>query len=77
LTNEQKAWLEANPTYRPIGVAGGNTRYVKRGALRKDGTFVPVTRTSPLIDERDGAFGVGILVQFEPGRPNDYRPVGT
>ena len=76
MTSEQAAWLRDHPEYRPIGVAGGRTRFAKRGALKPDGTFVAVTRASPLIDERDGAFGVGILMTWEPGRPNDLRPVG-
>ena len=76
MTSEQKAWLDAHPDYRPIGVAGGRTRFAKRGALKPDGTFVAVTRAAPLIDERDGAFGVGILMTWEPGRPNDLHPVG-
>ena len=76
MTSEQKAWLDAHPDYRPIGVAGGRTRFAKRGSLKPDGTFVAVTRAAPLIDERDGAFGVGILMTWEPGRPNDLHPVG-
>lgn len=76
MTGAQKAWLDAHPDYRPIGVAGGRTRFAKRGALKPDGTFVAVTRAAPLIDERDGAFGVGILMTWEPGRPNDLHPVG-
>ena len=60
MTNEQKAWLDSHPEYRMMGAAGGNTRYVKRGTLRKDGTFVPVSRSAPLIDTRDGGFGVGV-----------------
>ena len=76
MTSEQKAWLDAHPDYRPIGVAGGRTRFAKRGALKPDGTFVAVTRAAPLIDERDGAFGVGVMVQWEAGRPNDVSPVG-
>ena len=75
MTSEQKAWLDAHPDYRPIGVAGGRTRFAKRGALKPDGTFVAVTKGVPL-DERDGAFGVGVLVQWEAGRPNDVSPVG-
>ena len=76
MTGAQKAWLEKNPQYRPLGVTAGRTRFVKRGALKPDGTFVPATRAAPLIDERDGAFGVGILMTWEPGRPNDLHPVG-
>ena len=75
MTGAQKAWLEKNPQYRPLGVTAGRTRFVKRGALRPDGTFVAVTKGAPL-DERDGAFGVGVLVQWEAGRPNDVSPVG-
>ena len=76
MTGEQKAWLTAHPDYRPIGVTGGRTRFAKRGALKADGTFVAVTRAAPLIDECDGAFGVGILMTWESGRPNDLHPVG-
>jgi hypothetical protein len=76
MTGEQKAWLTAHPEYRPIGVTAGRTRFVKRGALKPDGTFVAVTRASPLIDESAGSFGVGVLVQWEAGRPNDVSPVG-
>jgi hypothetical protein len=73
MTNEQHAWLQAHPEYTMIGAIGGNMRYVKRGTLKKDGTFVAVTRSAPLIDTRDGGFGVGVREIVEPGRMPDPR----
>jgi hypothetical protein len=71
LTEAQKAWLEANPDYRPIGVAPGMARWTGRGTLKADGTFVAATRRDPVPEVADtsGAFGVGKLtMQAEPGR---------
>jgi hypothetical protein len=80
MTNEQKNWLDQHPDYTMIGAIGGNMRYVKRGTLKKDGTFVAVTRSAPLIDTRDGAFGVGVREIVEKGRPGggqDPRTAST
>jgi hypothetical protein len=77
MTNEQKAWLDAHPDYTMIGQVGGNMRYLKRGTLKKDGTFVAATRTAPLIDTRDGGFGVGVREIVERGIPDprtDFTP---
>jgi len=72
MTNEQKKWLDEHPEYTMIGAIGGNLRYVKRGTLKKDGTFVPVSRSAPLIDTRDGGFGVGVR-EMLPGPGEDPR----
>lgn len=69
MTDEQHAWLSAHPEYTMIGAVGGNMRYVKRGTLKKDGTFVAVTRSAPLIDTRDGGFGVGVREIIDRDKP--------
>jgi hypothetical protein len=76
MTNEQKLWLDQHPDYTMIGQVSGGMRYVKRGTLRKDGTFVPVTRAAPLIDTRDGGFGVGVKEVGRMGADprNDFGP---
>lgn len=72
MTNEQHAWLQAHPDYTMIGAVGGRVRYAKRGTLKKDGTFVPATRSAPLIDTRDGGFGVGVR-EIMPGPGDNPR----
>lgn len=66
MTQEQKAWLAANPTYEPVGASGltqtgatAEAGHRKRGTILADGTFVPATKENP-IHNRDGAFPVGV-----------------
>lgn len=66
MTNEQKAWLDANPDYRPISVAPGGFRWAAKGTLRPDGTFASATKRRP-VDDAGGSFGVGKLVQGPVG----------
>lgn len=74
MTSEQKAWLDGNPEYQVIGVIGGNTRFVERGALNADGTFERARKP----DAGKAAFEVGKLRGYTPGRPLDtFDPKGT
>lgn len=56
MTEEQTAWLKAHPEYQPIGFG---RVYAKRGTLKPDGTFVPVSKAYP-VKETGGNFGVGV-----------------
>lgn len=70
MTSEQKAWLDANPDYQPIGHPGGNVRWVQRGTLKADGTFLPMSRKNQLPQPGDRTgFGVGKRETFQPGQP--------
>lgn len=58
MTSEQKAWLDAHPTFRVVGpTPGGGFTYQQTVYLNPNGT-VPPHGTSPDI----GCFRVGVLV---------------
>ncbi len=68
MTAKQKAWLDSNPDYRPLGIGGAQVgsasgsgatdfRFRKRGTLHPAGRFEPATRANP-VSNAGGAFGV-------------------
>ena len=60
-TAEQHAWMKKNPGHvRTSHVRAA--RFVKRGTLRPDGTFVPESPGSPVMDG-NGSFGVGVPIR--------------
>ena len=60
-TAEQNAWLKANPAYTRSSHTGLTAKFTKRGTLRPDGTFVPETGRTPVMDG-NGSLGVGVLI---------------
>lgn len=72
MTNDQSAWLAANPTYEPIGRTSGFAIWTQRGTLHPDGRFVRVTRKTPL-STGGGAFGVGVRGSRDPNQTPNPR----
>jgi hypothetical protein len=78
MTREQKIWLDSHPNHQAIGeLGGGGERYIERGLLRADGTFVPAVKGRPL-GEEPGAFAVGVRVHGDaPGQQDPRGYVGN
>ena len=74
MTNEQHAWLQSHPDYTTTSApsAAASAGRCSRHPGQGDGTFVAATRSAPLIDTRDGGFGVGVR-EIMPGPGEDPR----
>jgi hypothetical protein len=70
MTSEQKAWLDAHPSYHAIGTAGGLMSYRRRGTLLPDGRLVQQIKAH---EQPPGAFNVGIRIVLQPGQMPDPR----
>ena len=60
-TPEQHAWLRKNKGYARTSHAGIAAKFTSRGTLHSDGTFVPESGRTPVLDG-NGSFGVGVVI---------------
>jgi hypothetical protein len=60
-TAEQQAWLKANKRHVRTSHVRTSAKFTNRGTLRPDGTFVPETGRTPVMDG-NGSFGVGVMI---------------
>lgn len=61
MTEAQRAWLEANPNYGPIGPPRPDVQFTGCGTLYADGRFDPLAPMK-VIKIEPGSFGVGIRI---------------
>ncbi len=67
MTGQQKAWLDANPTYRVVGQAAGGFHFARQTFLLPDGTTRQPPRKADDQPIPEGSFHVGVLTP-NPGR---------